>query len=239
MSPNLRMRVATLVGLGVLLMTAFAATAEANATVIYACIAKTSGAARIVSKTAKCKKGESKLSWNAQGPAGATGETGTTGATGKEGSAGKEGGPGKEGTPGKNGTNGAVAGFSTVQSGAVSLGSEEELLVEKMLPAGSYLVSAKTEIKDQATSIGFVAVRCEIWDASTKAELDEAEWAGGVAEFASGKWGGAAALPLQAAITSTSPIELQVWCETTDNGASAVIGAGDGKLMALETSSNS
>jgi hypothetical protein len=60
-----------------------------------------------------------------------------------------------------------------------------------------------------------------------------------VAEFASGKFGGAAALPLQAAVTSSNPIELQVWCEATDNKASAAIGVGDGKLMAVETSSNS
>jgi hypothetical protein len=30
-----------------------------------------------------------------------------------------------------------------------------------------------------------------------------------------------------------------VWCETTANKASASIGVGDGKLMAVETSSNS
>lgn len=244
MSLTVKIRVATLVGLAAMLTTAFAMTAEANASVIYACVAKTSGAARIVSKTAKCKKGEAKLSWNAEGPAGATGATGAGGATGaagtagKEGATGKEGAAGKEGIAGKNGANGAAAGFSATQSGVVSLGSEEELLVTKVLPAGSYLVAAKVEMRDEASGSGFVAVRCELWDASTKVELDEAELAGGVAEFASGKFGGAANLPLQAAITSSSPIELEVWCETTANKASAVIGLGDGKLMAVQTSSN-
>ena len=50
----------------------------AGATTIYACVNKKSGAVRIVSAKAKCKRTEHKLSWGSTGPAGPAGVTGAT-----------------------------------------------------------------------------------------------------------------------------------------------------------------
>lgn len=86
-----RRAVIVLATIGALLLGAFAAAPQANAATIYACVKKKTGLGRYVSKKTKCKKGETKLSWNSQGIAGKNGTNGINGANGKEGSAGKEG----------------------------------------------------------------------------------------------------------------------------------------------------
>jgi hypothetical protein len=84
-------RGATLVAVvGMLLTAALGWSTQAKASTLYAC-AKKSGNAHIYAKKPKCKKGETKLSWNTAGPAGKNG---------------KNGGPGANGTNGTNGTNG-------------------------------------------------------------------------------------------------------------------------------------
>jgi hypothetical protein len=81
------------------------------------------------------------------GPTGATGATGAPGAPGKEGTAGKEGKEGKEGATGKEGKEGkeGARGPSDVwQAGDGSASSTQPLSVS--VPAGSYLVQAKTVV---------------------------------------------------------------------------------------------
>jgi hypothetical protein len=76
-----------------LLIVALGTASRASASTIYACEKKKGGAIRIVSAKAKCKKkSEVKLSWNMQGPKGATGPAGNNGANGTNG---KEGAPGQ------------------------------------------------------------------------------------------------------------------------------------------------
>lgn len=72
-----------------LLIVALAAVPAANAATIYACQKKKGGAIHIVTKKAKCKKGETKLSWNTSGPAGKNGANGTNGKDGKNGEPGQ------------------------------------------------------------------------------------------------------------------------------------------------------
>lgn len=71
-----------------LAVTAFAAASQAQASTLYACVKK-NGTARIYSKKPKCKKGESKLSWNTTGPAGKNGANGSNGSNGSAGAAGQ------------------------------------------------------------------------------------------------------------------------------------------------------
>ena len=87
--------------------------ASSTSSKIVACANKTTGAMRY-SKSAKCKKTETKVSWNlagTNGTAGAKGETGTAGAKGET------------GTAGTNGTNATVAitQLSTCGTGGTSL----------------------------------------------------------------------------------------------------------------------
>jgi hypothetical protein len=78
-------------------------------TVTYdACVSK-AGALKIVSASAKCPAGQSKISWNntgAQGPAGKAGPAGKTGAAGKTGPAGPQGLTGPQGLAGPQGLTG-------------------------------------------------------------------------------------------------------------------------------------
>ena len=78
--------------------------------VINACVKKGSGQVRVVRPGAACRKKESPLSWNAQGPAGprgAAGPTGAAGATGPSGPAGPAGPAGPKGDTGARGATGA------------------------------------------------------------------------------------------------------------------------------------
>jgi len=84
---------------GALLTVDFVAAPPADASTIYACVKKKSGAVHIVSRRAKCRKSEFKLSWNTTGKNGTNGKdgkNGKNGATGSQGLAGKEGAPGKD-----------------------------------------------------------------------------------------------------------------------------------------------
>jgi hypothetical protein len=84
-----------LLALGVLLATVFVAAPQADSATLFACVKK-NGSARISSKTPKCKKGESKFSWN------------TSGVNGKNGANGKDGANGAGGANGTNGKEGAA-----------------------------------------------------------------------------------------------------------------------------------
>ena len=86
---------------------AFAAdsAAVAGSAVIYGCV-DGSGALRIVSRAGECKKKETALAWNQQGPVGPQGAKGATGAAGPAGAAGPTGPQGPQGVQGLTGTTG-------------------------------------------------------------------------------------------------------------------------------------
>lgn len=99
------------------------ALAASGTTVINVCVKKQGGE---LYRAKKCSKGDTELSWNREGPRGATGRagqsgppgaTGQNGATGPAGAAGSQGptGPaGPAGTPGTDGTDGTSAPQPTV-----------------------------------------------------------------------------------------------------------------------------
>lgn len=86
---------ALLVAATISLLAALATASQAGAATYYACVKK-NGSAHIYLKKPKCKKGESKLSWNNVAPAGKNGANGANGPNGKEGAQGPIGpqGPG-------------------------------------------------------------------------------------------------------------------------------------------------
>lgn len=121
-----------------LLVAAFAVAPSADASTLYACVKK-NGSAHVYTKKPKCKKGEKRLSWNTEGPAGKNGANGTNG------------------TAGTNGINGAVAGFSATATGVNYRGASEgspATIVSKALPAGNFIVQAKTELIVSDTKTG-------------------------------------------------------------------------------------
>ena len=109
-----------------MLLIALVGATHANAATIRACLNKKTGAVRVVSSKAKCKKSEKTLSWNSEGPAGKNGLSGNNGLNGASGS---------NGTNGTNGTNGqdltshtplpsgqSESGFYAVGSGSSATG---------------------------------------------------------------------------------------------------------------------
>jgi hypothetical protein len=123
--PIARRGAVVLAGAGALLLLALATAPLAGASTIYGCVKRKGGAVHIVSKAARCKKGEAKKSWNTKGPAGkagARGAGGVNGATGPAAAASENGAPGAAGTKGANGLAG-VTGEAGVAGAAGSNGS--------------------------------------------------------------------------------------------------------------------
>jgi len=90
---------------------------QASGGVINACVKKKTGQVRVVRSAGACRRGESRLSWNVQGPsgirgaaglAGAPGPAGPAGAIGPAGAKGDAGSPGVTGPPGAAGAKGAT-----------------------------------------------------------------------------------------------------------------------------------
>ncbi len=77
--------------------------ARPTSAVINACVNKKNGLVRVVAASRPCKKGESGLAWNRQGPAGSRGPDGSNGSAGPAGPAGAKGDAGARGATGQAG----------------------------------------------------------------------------------------------------------------------------------------
>jgi hypothetical protein len=99
------------IGATVALLATLAIAPSAHAATYYACVKKKGGSIRIVSRPTKCRRGEWKLSFNSDGPAGRSGLNGKNG---------KNGANGKNGI---NGTNGTTGFTSTLPKGATEEGT--------------------------------------------------------------------------------------------------------------------
>ena len=117
---------AALVALALLCVALLGLGARADAATLNACKNKKSGAIRVISGKAKCKKTESKLSWTTTGTAGAKGDKGDKGdkgAAGDKGATGATGATGAAGAPGAAGVAGQpqkVFKFATSQASTSS-----------------------------------------------------------------------------------------------------------------------
>lgn len=145
----------------------------------------------------------------ANGANGANGPNGANGANGIDGTDGTDGADGTDGVNGTNGANGTIAPLSAKQ-GATSLptGAAATAVVELAVPAGSYVVLAKTQLSH--TGAGDT-VECFL--KAGAATLDQ---------IAMKTLPALAAIPasLQAVTTTASPTQLSVQCNVAvANGA--------------------
>jgi hypothetical protein len=158
----------------VLLLSGLAAAPQAGAATLYACVKKKGGTARFVNARTNCRRGETKLSWNTQGVPGRNGSNGKNGAAGKNGTNGKNGTDGKAGTNGKdgvNGTNGASAGIVDFSDSPFELTTTRQAIATvPSLPAGSYILLAKTQIENTNPTEA-VAVHCFLAGDEASTEL--------------------------------------------------------------------
>lgn len=235
--PIKRRSVAVAFAVAALLLASFAAAPQAGASTISVCVKKSSGAIRLITGKAKCKKGESKVSWNSRGPAGANGANGANGASGAN------------GVNGTNGANGAVGGFSVAQQqGAfqeLPLSEnpefpEEVEVLEKILPAGHYVITAKAELLGVGKSVGLAAAYCEIYDANSKEEVDLSEWGGYLSFLTGSEYFATSTVPMVAAVSASTPLKIEIWCASTANSAtSGKVREQRAAIVAVQTSSNS
>jgi hypothetical protein len=228
-----RRTTAVLVSAGALLLTALAAASQADAQTLYACVNK-GGAAHLFTHKPKCKKHETKLSWNVTGPAG------------KEGAAGKEGTDGKEGAAGKNG---AAAGFGAeegiIEYNLQAYGFFEVVpLVELKLPPGSFIVSASVSLFATSETAGAeVGVLCELDDAPTGGTLTgyQSGWGSAVTvKNTKGYWAeGEVAFHLAVSTGAKASTAVLLCGKTTEEGGSERrIWTNSGAIVAVQTSSN-
>jgi len=233
---------AVLAATGALLLAAFAMAPQAEASTIYACVKKKSGSARVFTKKPKCKKGETKISWNTEGLAGNNGTNGTNGTNGKEGVAGKEG---------KEGANGAVAGYSLTHSAGVEFQSGSEgsptTIASRALPAGNYLVNGKTELLMSNTKAGGEAsVSCKLVDTPSGGGgvvSDTSAWASlinfpfFIVDLAQNT------VPFSLAVNSgahSSTLSLVCWVGLLEaSGGTFTVSAGNTSITAVQTTQNS
>jgi Collagen triple helix repeat (20 copies) len=110
---------AAFVSAGALLLAALAAAPHAHAATFYACVKKT-GSPHVFTRKPNCKKGETRLSWNAAGLVGKTGAQGVRGATATQGASGVTGSTGERGTTGTTGAAGITGERGATGAGGVT-----------------------------------------------------------------------------------------------------------------------
>jgi hypothetical protein len=227
--------------LGIMLAGVGAASAAASPKTIYACVKKHSGATRIVSRKARCARGESKLSWAGAGPAGSPGPRGLPGANGTN------------GVNGVNGANGAITLYSAAKSEGVEVppanvgepASPPPPLVSKVIPPGSYYLSAKVLFAAEAATAGFIEVLCALSSspgtavASTGNTIDVSVLNTPLFERGASEFSVTSELVFQGALSTPVTSTVALYCGLLNGGKGLTVRAGLAQLGALETTSNS
>lgn len=208
---------------------AAAAVADASGATVYSCVKKKGGTTRIVTVKTKCKRSERRLSWSAAGLVGQRGASGAPGATGPT---------------GPTGAGGAVAGFSAVNSSFVALSSETQL-VSKTIPAGSYIVTAKTAIIAMSLATGWAAAECGLVDTpgpeyqKSGQSIDAGLFEGALFKGPSSSYGVGGGVPFASALSTTGQSTLTIVCAGGGGGLEPVsVAGGFSSITAVQTSHN-
>jgi hypothetical protein len=216
-----------------LALAALVVTPSAGAATLYACVNKRTGAARLFSYKPRCKRGQARLSWNTEGPAGKNGANGKNGATGKNGS------NGKNGTNGTNGTSPTINGYSATKSEYTEFTVSKEapaVILTKSLNAGNYILSAKTVLSATANAPTRAAAACELIDGGPA--LDTSGWDAPLAED-SGKLIGETTLSLEAAVSLKATTVISLVCTDLSPAENELkIGAASSQIVAVQTTQN-
>jgi len=195
---------------------------------ITVCVSKSDGT---LYQAKKCEKKDKKLTWNAKGP---QGPAGPAGAAGKNGTDGKNG---TNGTNGTNGADGAVAGLSA-KGGLVEFTGTSKTVASLNLPAGSFIVQAKTQVGGSATSAGYMNDACTLADgsASNHAQFSAPFTPAQIFTIRLAE----TSLPMEIAVTSNSPSVVTLTCEDVSHeGTAFSTSASDSVITAIQTTSNS
>jgi Collagen triple helix repeat (20 copies) len=179
-----------------------------------------------ITSTSQIKPSVLKALKGTRGKAGAAGASGTPGAAGTPGTSGATGPAGASGAPGgagTNGTNGAVAGFVASHSSAIDFtsgtASSPTTIMTKNLPAGNFLVSAKTALvattTTNPTAGSYVNDSCALTDGSV---TDQAVWDTSFSnESLLGTFSATDTVPLAISVSSgnSNTVTLGCWLESS------------------------
>jgi hypothetical protein len=232
-SSILNRRLAPVVGaLAASLLGVLAAAPQASAATLYACVNRHTGSVRVFTRRPICRKHEVRVSWNTQGYVGKTGAPGKTGATGKTGPT------GKTGLTGPPGPNGAANGYSASAKETEFTGKKEVTVVFKAVPAGNYIVSAKTVVSSSATASIRAAAVCELLVGGPGAVADTAGWDTGLAQE-SAAFVGEGTLSLEATVTVKAETVLSLVCtDLSPDTNGQKIAAAFSQIVAVQTTHN-
>ena len=167
-SLRLRRGTALLIVCAAIVVAVLAASPQAGASTLYACVKK-NGSAHIYAKKPKCKKHEKKLSWNTEGPAGKNGLNGTNGSNGTNGKNGTNGVNGQEGAPG------SARAYAEVSSSVVFEGMHPGFESVERIETGKYCLkpTAASGLSQAGASVsepGDVALVSVDWGWSSAGE---------------------------------------------------------------------
>jgi hypothetical protein len=237
-SPVISRRLGSVTGaLAVLVLAALAVAPQAGAATLYACVNKRTATARVFTHRPFCRRNERLVAWNAQGPAGKNGANGKTGATGRTGATGATG---KTGATGSAGTNAADGGYVAGTAAFTEFtGKKEATIVSKALPAGSYIVMAKTVLSATATTAVRAAGVCQLLEGGPSAVVDTSGWDTGLAGE-SGSFLGEATISLEGAVTLKATTVVSLVCsDVSPSSSEPKIGASFSQIVAVQTTQNS
>ena len=143
------------------------ASAGARSVTYYACVNARTGVIKVVSKSARCRAGQHKISWNNVGP---QGPAGPQGAQGSQGPTGPTGPQGAQGPQGQHGPPGAVKGYLDNGTSNVAISSTGTTVATVSLPSGDFLIYARVVGINTSTSAANT-IDCRLFQGTTT--LDE------------------------------------------------------------------
>jgi len=196
----------------------------ARAGTITVCVRHSGGA---LYQARRCARHDRRLSWGIQGPQGEPGPQGPAGSNGTN---------GINGTNGTNGLNGAVAGYSATQPGNVDFtGAASKTILALSLPAGSFIVQAKTAPSAAATSSGYFNDTCTLSDGSSTDVAQVSTPLTLEAFFYVADQVASMEIPVTSATASTVTLACS---DIAHSGSSFSTGAADSVITAVQTSAN-
>jgi hypothetical protein len=116
---------------------------------------------------------------------------------------------------------------------------EEATILTKSLPAGNYIVSAKTVLSSSASAVVRVAAVCDLLDGGPGSVVDTSGWDAALVEELPGGFIGETTLSFEAAVSLSATASVSLVCtDRSPDKEGQKIGAASSQIVAVQTSQN-